>query len=313
MSRFVALLATVAAALVMAGAGHATFPGAEGRIAFTSDRSAGTDNVFSMKPDGSDVRQLTFLTAADGGDGEPAWSPDGTRIVFTEHTPDGSTWRLWLMNADGSNRHLLFTESDGLNDFQGNWSPDGSRVIFRRCNDAAEECAVYTVRPDGRGLKHITDPRKNARLNDFDVKPELSPNGRTISFSSFNRGGVQNGVYLMTAGGKGIRLITPTGLGAVDADWAPDGSRIAFWTHCCNPQNSTIASMDPDGSNITELTSPGASHDIRPSYSPQGTHIAFERDAPDFSTSSVMVMNADGSGPTTIQADAFSPNWGPAA
>jgi Tol biopolymer transport system component len=312
MTRLVVVLATLAAALATASAGQATLPGAEGRIAFTSVRS-GTDNLYSMKPDGSDVRQLTFLTPDQGGDDEAAWSPDGTRIVFTEHNQDGSVWRLWLMNADGSNRHLLFNESDGVNDFQGNWSPDGSRVIFRSCIDAQEECAVYTIRTDGRGLRHITDPRRNAQQNDFDVKPEFSPNGRVVSFSSFNRGGVQNGVYLTGSRGGRINLITPTGLGAVDADWAPDGFRIAFWTHCCNPQTSTIATMNPDGSNIVELTSPAPSHDLRPSYSPQGRHIAFERDAPDYSSSSVMVMNADGSGQTLVQPDAYRPSWGPAS
>jgi Tol biopolymer transport system component len=83
--------------------------------------------------------------------------------------------------------------------------------------------------------------------------------------------------------GTGMHLITPTGLGAVDAAWAPNGSKIAFWAHCCDPQ--------------TEATE----HGLRPSYSPQGDMIVFERDAADFSTSDIMIVAANGGAPTLIR------------
>src|SRR6266852_8051948 len=126
--RLLPVLVTALVPVLVAAAppARATFPGASGRIALVSDRFGGTDNVFSMKPDGSDVRQLTSVTADQGGDGEPAWSPDGRAIVFDEHSPDFSVWRLYLMNADGSNRHLVFSEDPALNDFQPSFSPDGS-------------------------------------------------------------------------------------------------------------------------------------------------------------------------------------------
>ncbi len=312
MSKLVVALVAVAAALAAAIGSRATFPGPEGRIAFASDRSGGTDNVFTMKPDGSDVRQLTFLTAGQGGDNEPAWSPDGTQLVFTEHNADFSVWRLWLIDADGSNRHQLFAETTGASDFQGNWSPDGKQVIFRRCVDADEECAIYTVKSDGHGLRAVTSPKENKKLNIYDVKPEYAPGGRRIAFGSFNRGGVIGAVYLMGARG-GIHELTPSGIEAIDPDWAPDGSRIVFWTHCCMPLPNGISAINPDGSGLVQLTSPTDANDIRPSYSPQGDRIAFEHDSADFSTRSIAVMNADGSGQTVIQDDAYFPNWGPAS
>jgi Tol biopolymer transport system component len=70
--------------------------------------------------------------------------------------------------------------------------------------------------------------------------------------------------------------------------------------------------MTPDGSGITQLTSPGASHDLRPSYSPQGDMIVFERDVPDFSTSDIETIPAGGGTPTVIATDAGSPSWGTA-
>lgn len=301
----------VLALTVLAGAAHtakANFPGVDGRIAFSKDS---TGEIWTITPNGGNPKLVASPSDANSFDANPAWSPSGQLIVFTEYSNNGPS--LWLVNADGTNRHLLFNENPDYGDDQGNWSPDGSRVIFRRCNFTKyEACAIYTVKVNGTGLNAITKFHPNTTGNDFDVKPEFSPDGNTISFSSFNRGGVQNGIYLMGAHGTGIHLITPTDLGAVDADWAPDGSKIAFWTHCCTALPETIDTMNPDGSGITALTSPGTSHDLRPSYSPQGDMIVFERDATDFSTSDIETIPAGGGTPTIIAADAGSPSWGTA-
>jgi len=317
MSKFRILLALAGAALIAALLGgvppaHATVPGANGRIAFTDFTYGGTDNVFTMTPAGLNVKQLTFLTSDQGGDSAAAWSPDGSTLVFTEHNSDFSTLRLWLINADGSNKHLLFAEDPAYSDLVGNWSPDGRRVIFQRCNSAKEECSIYTVKMDGHGLTQITQPQHNTKNNNFDVKPEFSPDGKTISFSSFNRGGVQNGIYLMGARGTNIHLITPTALEAVDADWAPDGSKLAFSTHCCNSEEQAIDTMNPDGSGLQQLTFPGAEHDTRPAYSPQGDQIAFGRFSADSSTATIMTIPSGGGTPTPIHSGA-DPSWGPAS
>src|SRR5215831_9136974 len=85
---------------------YATFPGKNGRIAFV----LGPD-IYTMNPDGSDVRQLTNL-------GEKAafwewWSPDGKQIVFNIFSPPFfNAGEIWLMNADGSNQHLVLKEEN---------------------------------------------------------------------------------------------------------------------------------------------------------------------------------------------------------
>src|SRR5688500_2402207 len=77
-SRCGALLAGLPAANGTAPAG-AAFPGANRKIAFSSDR-AGDNEIFAMNPDGTEVEQLTFN---NGSDYDPAWSADGGRIAFT--------------------------------------------------------------------------------------------------------------------------------------------------------------------------------------------------------------------------------------
>lgn len=302
------------AALLIATAGaaaepaRAAFPGANGRIAFFSDRSGGTDNIFTIRPDGGDVRQLTFLTAADGSATGPAWSPDARTLAY-ERDGGGPT-RIFVMNADGGGQHLLLNDDPGIDDLRPTFAPDGSRIVFSRCDFPAEECAIYTVKTDGRGLTAIT--HFNQSVNVFDFRPAYAPDGGSIAFTSFNRGGVQAGVYLMGPHGTGIHLVAPSALQAVDPSWSPDGTRLAVWSNCCNPESSAIWTIAPDGTGARQLTFPGEQHDHAPAYSPQGDEIAFERYVADFSSETLVTMNPDGSGLTEIQPDAFAPDWGPA-
>src|SRR5215210_226152 len=72
------------AAAVTAKPAEAAFPGANGKIAFTSDRvtlanPTGDREIFTMNPNGTGVTQLTDNTEPDYS---PAFSADGTRIAF---------------------------------------------------------------------------------------------------------------------------------------------------------------------------------------------------------------------------------------
>jgi TolB protein len=306
----IACLGALAALVATTLPAGATAPGPDGRIAFASDRSGpGTQNIYSIRSDGTGIQQLTSFTADQGQTSEPSWSPDGASIVFTLASQDFSTFRIWIMGADGSNPHPLFAES-GRNDFQASFSPDGSRVIFRGCPGNRELCAVYSVKTDGHGLTTLTHNNGTPVGPAFDVKPEYSPDGNTISFSSFNRGGVQNGVYLMDVRGGKFQLITPTALEAVDADWAPDGSKLVFWGPCCVSATDTLWTVRPDGTDLEQITTGSDGNDIRPSFAPAGDRIAFERFAD--GGSSVYTMPAGGGTPTLLVDDAGWPSWGPA-
>ncbi len=263
-----------------------------------------------MRPDGSDVRQLTFLTAGQGAAVWPAWSPDGQSIAF-ERGGNGPN-RMFVMNADGSGQRLLFNDDAGYDDFRPSFSPDGSRVIFSRCRDVPTEgCAEYAVKTDGRGPTLITHFNQN--VNVFDAHAVYAPDGASIAFDSVNRGGVAGfAVYLMGAHGTDVHIITPTALQALDPAWSPEGRRIAFWSFTQAP-TPEVWTVRPDGSGVQQLTFPGTSGDFAPVYSPQGDKIAFERHTANDTSEALVTMNADGAGLATVQADAFRPNWGPAS
>jgi dipeptidyl aminopeptidase/acylaminoacyl peptidase len=106
-------------------------------ILFISDRSPNPDqffnyDIFAVKPTDGSIRRIT---ATESAEYSPRWSPDGKMIAFLA-TKRGLTDRettmedvhVWLMNADGSNRHEFAT----IDDRQGSpqWSPDGKWIYF---------------------------------------------------------------------------------------------------------------------------------------------------------------------------------------
>jgi Tol biopolymer transport system component len=281
---------------------QATFPGKNGRIAFI----LGPD-VYTMNPDGSDVKQLTNL-GPDSAAFWQSWSPDGKQIVFVEFNPPDFVEQLWLMNADGSNQHLLLSE-DNFNDERPKFTPDGSSIVFSRCTLEFEPCAVYQVGVDGSSLKAITQFDFDIR----DVSPAYSPDGTSLVFFSTGRTGIIAALYLDRVD-KNLPLLrlTPAKLSARLPDWSPNGKKIAFSTHCCNPQNEEIWAVDLADGGLHRLTKNGddyfaGPHDLFPSWSPEGDAVVFERVAPDFSSSGIFIMKADGSETNRLMSLGNSP------
>jgi len=248
---------------------NATFPGKNGRIVFNLP-----PDVYTMNPDGSDVRQLTTYSDGTFIDA-PAYSPDGKQIVFVV-LPQGNSLegQLWVMNADGSNPYQLFYDRPGFGDFQPDFSPDGKQVLLTRCGPV--NCSIYRVQADGTGLTEIIPFDLNEDISN--ITPRYSPDGRNIAFGSYDRGGILGAIYLMSSDGSAIHKLTPDVTGAINSDWSPDGQKVAFDSHCCNPQPSSLFVIHKDGRGIAQVTSDsGMFADEGASWSPQGDAIVFQR------------------------------------
>jgi Tol biopolymer transport system component len=306
------LAAVVAAAslvLATAGPAQATFPGANGRIAFVRPDHGGYD-IFTSDPDGTEVSQLTTL-APHHSAFNPAWSPDGSQIVFERVNARGQHNHIWIMNADGSSLRRLFPDP-WFTDHTPSFSPDGTKVLFSRCqNDPPpadqDRCTVATIDIDGTGMERLTVPS----AEELAFWPTYSPDGTRIAFTVFYGRGVIGGVFVMDADGSAVHLVTPPKLGGWGSDWAPDGSRLVFTSHCCDRKSSAIWAVDPDGSGLARVTSPGERHDFLPVNAPDGTQIVFERDNADFSRFGLFTMKPDGTGITRILDKAFNAAWQP--
>ena len=77
-----------------------------GQLIAFSREVAGNVDVYTMYPDGSNVRRLTN---APGHDTLPAWTPDG-RIVF--RSARTGSWAIYVMNADGSGQTPVIANAD---------------------------------------------------------------------------------------------------------------------------------------------------------------------------------------------------------
>ena len=242
-----------------------------GRILFARQPDAGARpvRVYAVEPDGSGLTQLT-----DGSfDNEPAWSPDGNRIVFAR------TAQLHVMNADGTNVRKL---TDGP-DTEPSWSPDGTQIAFVRQNPFA----LMVVRADGTGMTTVL-----ALSEKVPNSPTWSPDGCRLIFGLCC---VEHGLWSIRPDGSGLAQLRTTGSGVAVG---PDG-RMVF----SDGDGGRLFIADADATHAQALDAAGS----RPTWSPDGSRIAFERwveshDSPGSGAWNIASMKPDGSDVRVVTA-----------
>ena len=123
-------------------------------ITFVADRS---NELWRINADGSGKRKLTGTAGAYAVNGAQgyAWSPDGTKIVFTTGrsvSSIGGDTEIFVMNADGSGQRNL-TRHTGADDSAA-WSPDARKITFMSNRDGTFE--IYVMNADGSGQRRLT-------------------------------------------------------------------------------------------------------------------------------------------------------------
>ena len=246
------------------------------------DAEAGTYNVYSAKPDGSD-RKLVTAEAS-----QPALNSDGKRIAYRSWQPDnrgliergledGDTWRFDSFfeaarpNFSPDDQTILFQSREGGEEFaiyhtveseymvlrreafpvQGEapvWTADGESIVYKGC--WGDHCGLYMIKLDGSLPQQIADDLS-------DTNPAISPDGKSIAFMSQSEGNWD--VYIMELNGTGRRQLTTDPASDGLPTWAPDGKTIAFVSE--RGGEWAIWAMKPDGSNQRQLFELGGSLD----------------------------------------------------
>ncbi|MFC4439856.1 MULTISPECIES: S9 family peptidase [Natrialbaceae] len=108
---------------------------------------------------GGEPRQFT---AADGVDGEPRWSPDGTRLAFASTRGEGDRQQLWILPTTGGEARRVTGVVGGVSGLE--WSPDGTRLCFTQqvSESDREEGRDYAV--DAEYEPETPDPRVIDRM-----------------------------------------------------------------------------------------------------------------------------------------------------
>ncbi len=124
-----------------------------------------------INPDGTGFRSLT---TDESHNGFPSWSPDGRRIAYKK---DNHLAILTLATGQITN----LTQPGPQHDNFPQWSPKGDWIAFTSDRDGAEDFRLYLIRPDGTGLRKLTDAPGDAHSI-------WSPDGQWVVFSSARMG-----------------------------------------------------------------------------------------------------------------------------
>jgi WD40-like Beta Propeller Repeat len=171
-----------------------------GRVVFDAGERIGV-----MAADGSG---LTLLPAVTANDGEPAFSADGRRIVFTGMNDRGST-DLYVRSVEGGPAQLIIHDAG-----EPSWSSRGVIAYARSGN-------IYVARPGGRHRRWVISG----------VSPDWSPDGRRLllvrPLATLTFDAPIGRMYEVGAHGEGLRRIGPAA-DASDPKWSPQGNWIAY-------------------------------------------------------------------------------------
>ena len=265
--------------------------------------------------DGSGAREL--LPDRPGRQQVIAWSPNGSRLLFSDDAAGGGG--LMLTDASGSEPQLLDACVDHCSGLEGPvFSPDGSQLAFVRYGSEEGASVIATMDlATGRVIEldstRVIDPAMGG--NDA---PRWSPDGTQLVFA---RQGIavpgqpegESHLLVVNADGSNLRQLVPADLHAVDPDWSPNGSQIVFTSSVWNSAEidpiviaADIFAVRADGSGLRRLTRDGES--ARPNWTADGrivyAHLPQDLESQDLAAAfELWIMDADGTGKTPLQAD----------
>ena len=252
--------------------------------------------IYVMDSDGSN--RIRLVEGQSGFLSAPAWSPDGTRLVFA--SDQGGRSDLWVMDRDGS--HLVNLTQDEARDHCPAWSPDGEWIAFASLRDSIY-WELYLIRADGSDVRRLTWWEDAS-----DLWPSWSPEGTRLAFASKRDGNWE--IYLVNSDGSGLVRLTHHPADDTNPSWAPDGSRIAF--ESTRDGYAEIYVMPLLGGDAVNLSNAPFSSEHGPTWSPDGGRIAFYSDRD--GDWDIYIMAADGSDVIKLTGD-FSddqvPAWRP--
>lgn len=265
---------------------HPVYSPMAGRVDTRGDL---TSEVWTMAPDGSTQTRVVEANGFEAS--QPAWSPDGNRIVYVVWTPraDGSTGAdLWTAAPDGSDARQLTSDAEW--DWIPAWSPDGTWIAFtsREAGTApaqpatvpapqaggepgaiatgTHDWAIYLIHPDGTERHRLVTGGES-------LAPTWSPDGVRLAYHGSRDGTDQ--LFVANADGSAERQVTTDQTSHWSPTWSPDGTQLVYVGDASG--NDDVWRIGVDGTGATDLTNTPAADQV-PVWSPDGRRIAFVSD-----------------------------------
>jgi Tol biopolymer transport system component len=181
---------------------------------------------------------------------------------------------------------------------------ENGRIAFS--TDQGDNSQIFTVQPDGTGLRQLTHVGTGHAAS----SPDWSPDGTKIVFT------IDGQIWTMNRDGSGKHGLTnDPAFENRQPRWSPDGARIVF-SHCGKPFGFVVyCDIDVMNADATGLHKVVGGYAINgdAEFSPDGSKIVFDSDRAGL-LSAVWIVRADGSGLrrlTGANRMAFYPDWSP--
>ena len=218
-------------------------------------------------------------------DSDPIWSPDGTRIWFSDS---------FVVDTGSGIVRQLPEVDPGMKI----WSPDGTRFFVA----GNYWLGVYEI--DGTELMSVTNG------NYYNDDAVWSPDGRSIAYVTRREGEYPDPTHQVTVADVEARSSRILGEGSYPS-WSPDGTRIAFTHNPDSEYEHSLFVMNSDGSYLKRLTDLNVySYCVR--WSPDSTRIAvISREDGD---QEIYIVEADGGNYQQITDNYYTdwcPTWSP--
>ena len=285
-------------------------------------------NIYTMLPDGSDIRPITTTSSTTPNDSlyflRPAWSPDGTMLAFEELTctdPDATVDNPFCrseyftqdivvidLNSDESypnnvltTLHLIDTDNWNYDVYlpasSPSFSPDGTKIVaLADYHGLYGNLIVFDVNTgDWRYLLEF--------WSGIRMFPAWSPQGDKIAYNLHE----ESDIYTINPNGTGNTRLTDDLYWNNHPSWSPDGEWIVFLSDRDGEGYRDIWIMDKTGGNMEKILD--CNPDChRPSFSPEGLRIVFMQNM------EIFTMNFNGSDTphaTPGYLDEAWPAWSP--
>ncbi|MGB8213803.1 MAG: DPP IV N-terminal domain-containing protein [Anaerolineales bacterium] len=177
-------------------------------------------------------------------DMEPAWSPDGKKIVFASNRAsmpsNPNNYQIFIMDMSTFAIHPV-TNMHGSCETPA-WSPDGKTIAFM--SNQTGKYAIWTVDINGDNLKQVTLEGATDRF------PRWSPDGTKIIFHS-DVSGIQE-LYTIASDSTNLTQLTSGPSANTSAEYSPDGDWIVFQSNRAGTES--LFTMASDGTQVQQIS-----------------------------------------------------------